>query len=51
MFVNLVGMARHIVVIPAAIQLKKKFIIKLKNVIARQKKGKTPMLSQNEEED
>jgi len=51
MFVNLVGVVRHIVVIPAEILLKKKFIIKLKDFIARQKKGKSPIIRENENED
>jgi len=51
MFVSLVGMAEPIVVMPAAIQLKKKSIIGLKNCIVRQRKGKKPMLRLNEEED
>jgi len=51
MFVSLVGMVEHIAVIFAAIQLKKKSIIKRKNCIARQAKGKILMLKLNEEED
>jgi len=51
MFVNLVGMARHIAAIPAAIRLKKKSIIRLKNCIVRQRKGEVPMLMPNEGED
>ena len=51
MFVNLVGMVRHIVVIPAEFLHKIKFIIKLKDFIARQKMEKSPMIREDEKED
>jgi hypothetical protein len=51
MFVSLVGMAGHIVAIAAAGQLKEKSTTKLKNFIARQKKGKMPMQKVNGDED